>query len=194
MPVQDIILASSSPYRQVLFRRLGLPFRCVAPDINEISNADESPEQLVRRLAESKAQKVAEQHSASIVIGSDQVASLDNEILAKPVTHKQAKAQLERTSNHWVCFNTGLCVINTRTHSVQIDCIPYYVKFRMLDSAEIERYLIIEQPFDCAGSFKSEGLGIALLAEMKGNDPTALIGLPLIRLCEMLRLEGMQLL
>ncbi len=170
-----------------------MPFRCEIPDINEIPIDGESAEQLVRRLAESKARKVAEQYHAVIVIGSDQVVLLDKEILAKPVTHDKAKTQLERLSNQCVCFITGLCVINTGSQSVQIDCIPYFVKFRKLEANEIERYLKKEQPYDCAGSFKSEGLGVSLLEKMTGDDPTALIGLPLIRLSEMLRNEGITL-
>lgn len=153
----------------------------------------ESAQTLVRRLAETKARKVAERRTAAIVIGSDQVASLGKTFLTKPVTHENARMQLIRLSNQRVCFNTGLCVINTETQSVQVDCILYYVKFRMLENTEIERYLLTEHPYDCAGGFKSEGLGISLIAEMQGNDPTALIGLPLICLCEMLRNEGIQL-
>ncbi|MBI4005698.1 MAG: septum formation inhibitor Maf [Gammaproteobacteria bacterium] len=193
MTTQNIILASSSPYRRVLLERLGLPFRCEMPDINEMPIDGESAEQLVRRLAETKARKVAEQHHSVIVIGSDQVALLDKEILAKPVTHEKAKTQLERLSDQCVCFITGLCVINTGTQSVQIDCISFHIKFRKLEADEIERYLNKERPYDCAGSFKSEGLGVSLLERMTGDDPTALIGLPLIRLSEMLRNEGITL-
>ncbi len=177
----------------MLMERLGLLFSCEIPSIDESQVTDETPEQLVQRLAQAKASRIAGNHEDAIVIGSDQVATLNNEILLKPGSHDKAKAQLERLSNQCVRFITGLCVINTLTQTTQLDFIPYLVRFRSLDNHEIERYLQKEQPYDCAGSFKSEGLGVSLLARMEGDDPTALIGLPLIRLSEMLRQEGIAL-
>jgi septum formation protein len=188
-----IVLASSSPYRRMLLERLHLPFKCHGPDIDETPLRGESPVTLVRRLAREKAAAVARRYPGALVIGSDQVAVYGRNILNKPGDHGRARAQLQRLSGHNVRFHTGLCVLNGSTGSVQVVCITFKVKFRKLGPAEIERYLAAERPYDCAGSFKSEGLGISLLACMQGDDPTALIGLPLIRLCEMLRNEGLEL-
>jgi len=188
-----LILASSSPYRQELMARLKIPFLCQDPEIDETVLADEEATALVVRLSELKARKIAETHPAAIIIGSDQVACLNNHILTKPGGHDKARRQLEQLSGQSVIFNTGLCVVNARSGSIQTGQVPFAVKFRELDADEIERYLTTEKPYDCAGSFKSEGLGISLLEEMTGDDPTALIGLPLIRLCVMLRKEGVAL-
>ncbi len=188
-----LILASSSPYRRELLARLQVKFLCQSPVIDETALDGENAIALVMRLSEAKARKVAKSYPAAIVIGSDQVALLNNQILVKPGNHDKARQQLEQACGKNVIFNTGLCVFNATTGSVQIDCIPYSVKFRSLDVNEIERYLEKEKPYDCAGSFKSEGLGASLLEKMSGDDPTALIGLPLIRLSQMLRNEGIAL-
>ena len=177
----------------MLIQRLGLPFSCENPDIDELPVQGETPEQLVCRLAYLKATKIAGNHTGTMVIGSDQVAVLDNEILSKPDSHDQAIIQLGKLSGKSVWFHTGLCLINNISNTVQSDCINYKVNFRTLSQDEIESYLKSEQPYDCAGSFKSEGLGITLLKSMTGDDPTALIGLPLIRLSEMFRQEGLAL-
>ena len=188
-----IILASASPYRRKLLERLHVPFTCHSPNIDETPMRGESPPKLVIRLARDKAQATARLYPDAIVIGSDQVAVLGKIILNKPGGHELARAQLLQLSGKTVWFHTGLCVLNSTTGSVQADVIRFKVSFRKLDVAEIERYLVAEQPYDCAGSFKSEALGITLLKYMQGDDPTALIGLPLIRLCEMLRSEGLEL-
>jgi len=188
-----IVLASSSSYRRMLLERLHLPFRCHAPDIDETPLRGELPVALVRRLARDKATSVSRVYPGALVIGSDQVALSGRNILNKPGDHERARAQLLRLSGHNVRFHTGLCVLNGSTGSVQVDSITFKVKFRKLVPAEIERYLAADRPYDCAGSFKSEELGISLLASMQGDDPTALIGLPLIRLCAMLRNEGLAL-
>lgn len=185
-----IILASTSPYRRALLERLHLDFSCHRPDVDESPKAGETSGELVKRLACDKARHAAGSYPDAIIIGSDQVAVLDSEILNKPGTHQGARMQLERLSGRNVMFQTGLCVLNSATGAMHIDIIPCLVEFRNLEAAEIERYLAVEQPYDCAGSFMSEGMGIALLAGIRGDDPTALIGLPLIRLCEMLRQEG----
>lgn len=185
-----LILASTSPYRRALLERLHLDFSCHRPEVDESPRAGETPVQLVERLAGDKARHAAGSCPDAIIIGSDQVLLLDTEILSKAGTHQGARRQLERLSGRKVMFQTGLCVLNSTTGAMQTDVIPCLVEFRHLDNEEIERYLAAEQPYDCAGSFKSEGLGIALLAAIRGADPTALVGLPLIRLCEMLRQEG----
>lgn len=189
-----LILASTSPYRRKLLNRLGLVFKAVAPDADESRYADEAPEALVRRLAEAKARAVAGRYPDALIIGSDQVAVIDGEILGKPGTHDAAVAQLRRLSGHKVTFLTGLCLLNSATGRVQLDMIPFYVAFRTLSDGMIERYLEREQPYNCAGSFKSEGLGIVLFERLEGDDPTALIGLPLIRLSRMLEAEGLSVL
>lgn len=188
-----IVLASSSPYRRMLLQRLQLPFTCQDPDIDETPLKGESPVALVRRLARGKAAAVCTAYPGALVIGSDQVAVSGRNILNKPGDHEGARAQLLHLSGHKVQFHTGLCVWNGSTGSVQMDSVTFTVKFRKLVPAEIERYLAADRPYDCVGSFKSEGLGISLLAGMQGDDPTALIGLPLIRLCAMLRNEGLEL-
>lgn len=188
-----LILASASPYRQELLTRLKIPFFCQSPEIDETALDGEDATALVMRLSEQKAMKIAEFHPAAIIIGSDQVALLNDHILTKPGNHDQARRQLEQLSGQNVVFNTGLCVVNAKSGAIQTGYIPFAVKFRELAADEIERYLIMEKPYNCAGSFKSEGLGISLLEKMTGDDPTALIGLPLIRLSVMLRNEGIAL-
>ena len=186
-----IILASSSPFRRQLLARLDLEFESVSPDIDESILPDETPPQLARRLALSKAQAVADQNADALIIGSDQVAVIDKEIIGKPGSHDKAMEQLQHASGKTLEFFTAVCVLNSATGHSQHEIIPISVRFRQLDDATIKRYLLREQPYDCAGAFKSEGLGIALLEGIYGNDPTALIGLPLISLSRMLKREGM---
>lgn len=189
-----LVLASTSVYRRELLARLGLEFHCARPDTDESPLPGESATQLVKRLARDKARSVAASFSDSIIIGSDQVATADNSIVTKPGSHENAVAQLQAASGRKVVFHTGLCVINTADDSEQLDLVPFTVHFRKLSDSEIENYVRREQPLDCAGSFKSEGLGIALFERMEGDDPTALIGLPLIRLTDMLRQAGLPVL
>lgn len=184
-----LILASSSPYRQQLLKKLYLSAEIMPPNIDERAYPNEHPEALARRLSEAKAMAVA-QRVNGIIIASDQVASVDGHILGKPGNARRAIEQLSLCAGKDVTFFTGLCVYNTRSNHLQVDVVPFSVKFRALTHREIERYVEREQPFDCAGSFKSEGLGICLFESLTGDDPNALIGLPLIRLCAMLRQEG----
>jgi septum formation protein len=187
-----IILASTSPFRRELLSRLGLAFETASPDIDERRRSDEPPPGMVRRLSEAKARACASARRA-LVIGSDQVAVLEDEVLGKPGTHERAAGQLRRLSGQTVTFLTGLCLLNTETNEAQVDVVPFRVQFRTLDDDRIERYLRYDRPYNCAGSFKSEGLGITLFERMDGDDPTALIGLPLIRLTDMLAREGVAL-
>ncbi len=189
-----IVLGSTSPFRRELLERLGLPFETAAPDVNESRLENESPEALVLRLSEMKAHAVAADRPDALVIGSDQVAVIDGEILGKPGTHERAVEQLRAASGRRVEFLTGLCLLNGTTGEAQVDLVPFAVQFRELTTTQIENYLRREQPYNCAGSFKSEGLGIALFARMEGDDPNALIGLPLIRLVSMLEAEGVSVL
>jgi septum formation protein len=174
--------------------RLGVEFSSVSPDINESPLAGEQPESLVQRLAMEKALAVGLTHPKALIIGSDQVAVLDQQILGKPGSHARAVEQLQQASGKRVTFLTGLCLYNSSNGERQICCEPFDVLFRDLALQEIEHYLHKETPYNCAGSFKSEGLGICLFQGMQGNDPTALIGLPLIRLVDMLRHEGVDVL
>ncbi len=174
----------------MLLERLYLEFDCDSPDIDETQKQNESIVDYVIRLAEEKAGRVALNHPDSIIIGSDQALECDGKILGKPQNHENAKKQLAMMSGKSLVFYTGLCVLNTATKMLEKDVIKYYVSFRALSETEIENYLNKEQPYQCAGSFMSEKLGISLLSKMKGDDPTSLIGLPLIRLCEMLRNQG----
>ncbi len=189
-----IILASSSPYRKELLSKLGITFNCDSPDIDETPLPNEAPERLVARLAEAKAKAVAERHPGSLIIASDQVATLNGKILGKPHTHDNAAAQLSEASGHHVKFLTSLALYNSDTQHIQLEVVPFSVHFRSLTASEIESYLQIEQPYNCAGSFKSEGLGITLFERLEGDDPNTLIGLPLIRLYNMLRNEGVNIL
>ncbi len=189
-----LVLASSSPYRAELLGRLGLAFASHSPDIDERALTREPPRDLVMRLAREKAEAIAPAHPRALVIGSDQVALMDGRILGKPGDMERARAQLCAASGREVEFLTGLALLNTASGQAQVDCIPYAVHFRELTAAQIDAYLQIEQPLDCAGSFKSEGLGVALFSRMQGDDPSALIGLPLIRLVDMLAVEGVDVL
>lgn len=190
----SLVLASTSPYRRILLERLGLPFIIAKPDTDERPLRRETAQDLVKRLAEAKARAVAKQHPGAIIIGADQVASLDDQILGKPGNHARAKAQLQSVSGRQVDFYTGLCVFNSATDVCHVEVVPYSVQFRELNDQQIDNYLQREQPYDCAGSFKSEGLGTALFAKHQGEDPTALIGLPLIRLVALLEREGVAVL
>lgn len=187
----NLVLASTSIYRKELLSRLGLPFSIAAPDVDETPLLNEKPQHLVRRLAEAKARAVAKQYPDALIIGSDQVAVVEGQILGKPITHERAVEQLRKASGRRLEFLTGLCLLNTRTGSTQMDVVPFGVVFRLLNNEQIENYLRREQPYHCAGAFKSEALGIALCERLEGDDPTALIGLPLIRLTRMLEQEGM---
>ena len=189
----SIVLGSSSAYRRQLLERLGLEFITASPEIDESPRLDETPENLVVRLAESKARAVAQDFPESLIIGSDQVACIKESILGKPGSRSAAITQLSAASGRKVTFLTGLCLLNTSTGISQSLCEPFHVHFRRLDSRQIERYLDHEKPFDCAGSFKSEGLGIALFERLEGNDPNALVGLPLIRLIKLLANEGVEI-
>jgi MAF protein len=193
LPSGGLVLASTSPYRRELLGRLGLPFTSARPDADESALPGESPEALVARLAESKARSVARHHPEALVIGSDQVAVLDGEIIGKPGTPERAREQLARTSGRSVRFLTGLCLLDTASGESQVLVEPFTVHFRELDAATIARYVAAEQPYDCAGSFKSEGLGITLFARLEGDDPNSLIGLPLIRLVDLLAESGIVL-
>jgi septum formation protein len=185
-----LLLASSSTYRRDLLQRLHLPFDWASPDIDEGRLGDEPAEALVRRLAAAKARALAATHPAHLIIGSDQAAVLGERILGKPHTFERAREQLLAASGRAVTFLTGVALLNSATGQCQIDCVPFTVTLRELDSAQVERYLQAEQPYDCAGSFKAEGLGVSLFRDTQGSDATSLIGLPLIRLVQMLEKEG----
>lgn len=189
-----LILASTSPYRRELLGRLGLPFEVANPQTDETPLAGETPEAMALRLSEAKARAVAEAYPDALIIGSDQVATVDGEIYGKPGTHERAVEQLRALSGKTVNFFTGLCLFNSRTGEADVHGVPTLVTFRQLRDTEIENYLRREPAYNCAGSAKSEGLGIALLSSMKGEDPNALVGLPLIALCDMLRRQGMAIL
>ena len=190
LPTRQLILASTSVYRRQLLERLHLPFTVIASDVDEEALPDEQPEQLACRLALAKAQAVAALHPDSVVIGSDQVADLNGEPLGKPGNHARAVQQLQRMREQTVVFQTAVAVVCHATGFEKMEVVAVRVRFRDLSDAEIEAYLQAEQPYDCAGSAKSEGLGIALLDAIDNDDPTALIGLPLIRTCRMLRDAG----
>ena len=190
---RPLVLASTSRYRRELLQRLGLDFTVQAPEVDETPAAGEAPRALALRLALAKAQAVAALQPEAVVIGSDQVADLRGEPLGKPGTHARAILQLQRMRGQRVVFQTAVAVVCHATGFAQVDLAPVEVQFRALSDAEIERYLLAEQPYDCAGSAKSEGLGISLLDAIHNDDPTALIGLPLIRTCRLLRAAGLVL-
>ncbi len=191
---RPLILGSSSAYRRELLARLRLPFDVSSPEVDETPRPDETPKALALRLALAKARAVAARHPSAVVIGSDQVADLDGEPLGKPGTHERAVAQLRSMRGHTVIFQTAVAVVCIETGFEQVELAPVRVRFRALTDAEIENYLRAETPYDCAGSAKSEGLGIALLESIESDDPTALIGLPLIRTARLLRAAGLSLL
>jgi len=185
-----LVLASTSVYRRDLLSRLGLPFEMVAPEVDEAPLPREAPETTALRLATEKARAGARGFADALVIGSDQVAELDGRRLDKPGSHERAAEQLAFASGRTIVFNTAVALLNARTGSLRSALVPTRVSFRPLSTAQIEAYLRRERPFDCAGSAKSEGLGIALIQSIEGPDPTALVGLPLIALVDLLLLEG----
>jgi septum formation protein len=188
-----LILASTSPYRRELLGRLQLPFEAVAPDADETPLLDESPVATAERLSVAKARAVANRFPDALVIGSDQVAYLGESRFGKPGTRENAISQLRAMSGKAVIFHTGLCLLNSASGRVHLRGIPTEVRFRELSDVEIHRYLDKEDALNCAGSARSEGLGISLLESLRGDDPNALVGLPLIALCDMLRAEGVEL-
>lgn len=190
MSAPSLILASSSRYRRELLQRLRLPFESISPDLDESPLPGEAPADLARRLALAKAQAVASIHPDAVVIGSDQVADLDGQAIGKPGTHERATAQLRQMSGRRVVFQTAVAVVRRDTGYQRCELAAVAVEFRALADEQIERYLRLEQPYDCAGSAKCETLGIALLAAIHSDDPTALVGLPLIRTSMMLREAG----
>lgn len=196
LPAGRLILASSSAYRRELLARLGLAFEAIAPDIDETPRPGELPQDTALRLARAKAEAIARQHPGALVIGSDQVATLDNLQIGKPGDHARALDQLRLMRGREVVFHTALCLWDGRVadpaEAAQVENVQVRVRFRDLPDAELDAYLRIEQPYDCAGSAKNEGLGIALLAGIDSSDPTALTGLPLIALTGMLRRAGVR--
>lgn len=188
-----LLLASSSPFRRQLLDKLGLEFIHQSPDIDESRLEGESPVALVMRLARKKAEALAGDHPDTLIIGSDQVAVIGDQVLGKPGSREKAIEQLSAASGQRVTFLTGLCLLNTVTGRTQVACDPFHVQFRTLRPTQIERYVDAEQPLNCAGSFKSEGLGIVLFKAMEGRDPNTLVGLPLILLTEFLAAEGISL-
>ena len=190
---QKIILASSSPYRKELLKRLDITFTTISPEVNERYFQDELISDYVLRLAKTKAESIVPKNNNSLIIAADQALQCNKKILGKPGNYNKAKEQLIFMSNRSLTFYTGLCLINTETKIIEEDVVSFRVDFRKLTESEIENYLVKEKPYDCVGSFKSEKLGISLLKKMNGDDPTALIGLPLIRLCKMLRNQGVDI-
>ena len=193
MTQKTLVLGSTSPFRKELLKRFNVDFIVDSPNIDETPLESETPETYVKRLSLEKAQAVATKHPNALIIASDQCSVLNGKIRGKPRNHKNAVKQLTESSGQRVSFLTGLCLYDTSEDSYQLDLIPFHVDFRTLSNKEIQSYLLAEQPYFCAGSFKSEGLGITLFKQLKGDDPTALIGLPLIRLSEMLRNQGVSL-
>ncbi len=193
-PPRPLILGSTSRYRQELLGRLGIPFTTDSPRVDETPHPGEAPAGLALRLALAKAREVALRHPQAVVIGSDQVADLHGQPLGKPGTHERAVAQLRQMRGQTVVFQTAVAVVCQASGFEQVDLAPVRVVFRGLGDAEIEHYLRTEQPYDCAGSAKSEGLGIALLERIDNDDPTALVGLPLIRTCRLIRAAGVPVL
>lgn len=188
--MQTLILASSSPYRRELLQKLRIPFSCVKPEVDETPMAHEAPEETALRLAQDKARKVAQANPDALIIGCDQVATLNGLQIGKPGNHENAVKQLQMMRGKTVIFHSALCLFNAKTGEMQAENVPFAVTFRMLADAQIERYLSLEHPYDCAGSAKSEGLGIAVIEKMTGDDPNALVGLPLIKLVSMLQHAG----
>lgn len=191
---RKLILGSTSPYRRELLTRLHIPFEAISPEVDESPLASEAPRDMACRLALAKANAVAEKFPQAIVIGSDQVADLDGQPLGKPGNHARAVAQLRQMRGRTVIFQTAVAVVCRESGFEQVELAPVRVRFRPLTDGEIETYLLAETPYDCAGSAKSEGLGIALLESIENDDPTALVGLPLIRTCRMIQAAGIPIL
>ena len=196
MPIEKptLVLASTSPFRRELLSKLRLPFETAAPDIDESPLPDEEPQSLVKRLSLEKAQAVAADYPRALIIGSDQVACVDNKVLGKPGSHEKAIEQLKLTSGKTVTFMTGLTLYDAASGNSKTLCEPFLAHLRKLTERQIDNYLQREQPYNCAGSFKSESLGIALFTRLEGEDPNALVGLPLIRLIDMLQQFGVDVL
>ncbi|PIE23791.1 MAG: septum formation inhibitor Maf [Neptuniibacter caesariensis] len=192
--MRNLILASSSPFRRQILDKLQLNYSCISPEVDESPLPHEAPIHLVARLAEAKARKVCQDVNNALVIGSDQVAVLGDEILGKPHTHENAVKQLQKLSGQSVTFLTGLSLVNADSGDAQTEVVPFKVVFRSFTDSMIENYLRTEEPYNCAGSFKSEALGIVLFEKLEGEDPNTLIGLPLIRLVRMLEHEGISIL
>ena len=188
-----LVLASSSIYRKIQLQQLQLNFSVIAPYIDETPLANETPKQTALRLSIEKARSVGLQHSNTLVIGCDQVASFEGKPLGKPLSHENAVKQLRIMQGKEIIFHSGICLFNAVTGNIQSSVVDIQVKFRSLTDQQIENYLVREQPYDCAGSAKSEGLGVALLDYIRGDDPNALIGLPLIQLVTMLEKEGIKI-
>jgi septum formation protein len=187
---QTLVLASTSPFRKALLQRLGLVFETLSPQVDETALPGESAAAMVKRLSEAKARAGAKQYPEALIIGSDQVAVCAGDVLGKPGNYENARRQLARLAGQRVSFLTGLCLYDAAVGRAKLDLVPYHVSFRRLTEQQIDRYLRTEQPYNCAGSFKSEGLGISLFESMQGEDPNALIGLPLIRLVSWLNEAG----
>jgi len=196
MPNQNptLVLASTSPFRRELLSKLRLPFETATPDIDESPLPDEEPESLVKRLSLEKAKAVAADYPQALIIGSDQVACVDNQILGKPGSHQKAMQQLRLTSGKTITFLTGLTLYDSASGNSRTLCEPFHAHLRELTDMQIDNYLQREQPYNCAGSFKSESLGIALFRRLEGDDPNALVGLPLIRLIDLLQQFGVDVL
>jgi septum formation protein len=187
---RTLVLASTSAFRRKLLQGLGLDFETLSPEVDETALQGESAEAMVKRLSEAKARAGAKHYPDALIIGSDQVAVCAGDVLGKPGNHENARRQLARLAGHRVSFLTGLCLYDATTGAAKLDLVPCHVTFRGLTDQQIDRYLRAEQPYNCAGSFKSEGLGISLFESMQGEDPNALIGLPLIRLVSWLNEAG----
>jgi len=185
--MKTLVLGSTSPFRKEILTKLNLPFECAKPNIDETAIVNETPQALVERLAIEKAQAVTVEFPNAFIIGSDQVAVCDGEILGKPHTFENGIKQLTKFSGKAVTFYTGLCVLDSETNTAKSLVEPFIVHFNKLSQTEIENYLKAEQPYNCAGSFKSEGLGICLFKKLEGDDPNTLIGLPLIKLVSLLK-------
>lgn len=188
--MKKLILGSSSVFRKALLEKLGLEFECDSPDIDETPLKNEHPRDMVARLALAKAQAIAKRQPQALIIASDQCATLDNKIIGKPGEHAAAVQQLQDASGRSVTFYTSLCLYNSQNDEYELCVEPFHVHFRELNDSQIENYLQREQPYNCAGSFKSEGLGISLFERLEGDDPNTLIGLPLIKLIKMLGKQG----
>ena len=192
--MSPLVLGSRSPSRRKLLERLLLPFVVVHPDVDESPRDGETPEALVSRLSEQKARAVGARVGAGLVIGSDQVALVGGTVLGKPGDHARNVAQLEMASGRWIEFRTGIAVLDASSGRLQIDVAPFAVKLKALTASDIDAYVTRERAYDCAGGFRAESLGCAIIERMNGDDPTALLGLPMIRLCEMLQAEGLDVL
>lgn len=190
---RSIILGSTSPFRKELMDKLHITYSTAAPNIDETTLDKESPEDMVKRLSIAKAKAVALNKPNALIIGSDQCAVLGQLVMGKPGNHEEAVKQLRNSSGKTVTFLTGLCLYDATDETFEVECVPFEVEFRELSDTEIENYLRIEEPYNCAGSFKSEALGITLFNKMQGEDPSSIIGLPLIKLCGMLRRKGISL-